>query len=321
MKLRPTQFVPVLLFLFVSTFLKASNNSIDLAANSYNTVTLFFPSTIKKVIKPASNFLFEYDANTNIGILKARKGAPSNLTVITNAGFIYSFTLRYTEKVKNFTYLLLQEQAIGTLKTGMENISLDPKSSEQLTSSRGIIGGKKTRDNPENIEAKTNDDIDPVNAMEVNKEKIGHSRSRNLYEGNKEDYYNIFCENNYLQKSNFKNRASSVSQVTLMLKNLIADREELYYVFELTNDSNTEFHVKDFDLFLYSPDTESRQRLESNYVYNASETVAPNSSNRFVYVSKNFQLGSTQKLYVKLEEVAGERRILLSLQAKIINAR
>ena len=106
----------VSLFLFVSISVAQANNlPINVIANENTTITFFFPAQIQTVIQPAVNYKFEYEPNSTMGTLVARKGAKSNLTVITKGGIIYSFLLQYDQEVDNFTYVLSPEQAIGKI--------------------------------------------------------------------------------------------------------------------------------------------------------------------------------------------------------------
>ena len=54
-------------------------------ANSTMTMALFFPSDIKQGITGSEHFVFTYnrEKEQNLGLLKAVKGNPSNLLVIT----------------------------------------------------------------------------------------------------------------------------------------------------------------------------------------------------------------------------------------------
>src|SRR5680860_1268499 len=100
-------------WLLTSGNLKANSGPITVEANENTTVSFFFPSPISKVIEPAAHFSFKREPDGNLATLKAKKGNPSNLTVITEDGDIFSFALSYSETIQNFTFVLSPEQAIG----------------------------------------------------------------------------------------------------------------------------------------------------------------------------------------------------------------
>ena len=84
-------------------------------ANSTMTMALFFPSDIKQGITGSEHFVFTYnrEKEQNLGLLKAVKGEPSNLLVITTDGKVYSYILKYAEHLENPNRFISVQESIG----------------------------------------------------------------------------------------------------------------------------------------------------------------------------------------------------------------
>tara|TARA_R110002050_G_scaffold65759_1_gene142113 strand:- start:927 stop:1739 length:813 start_codon:yes stop_codon:yes gene_type:complete len=93
-----------------------------LYANSTMTMALFFPSDIKQGITGSDNFVFTYnrEKEQNLGLLKAVKGTPSNLLVITTDGNVYSYILKYSEHLENPNRFIASNESIGNSKQVQE---------------------------------------------------------------------------------------------------------------------------------------------------------------------------------------------------------
>ncbi len=87
-------------------------------ANSTMTMALFFPSDIKQGITGSEHFVFTYnrEKEQNLGLLKAVKGNPSNLLVVTTDGKVYSFILKYAEHLENPNRFISIQESIGDAK-------------------------------------------------------------------------------------------------------------------------------------------------------------------------------------------------------------
>ncbi|MEL7270185.1 MAG: DUF4138 domain-containing protein [Bacteroidota bacterium] len=87
-------------------------------ANSTMTMALIFPSDIKQGITGSEHFVFTYnrEREQNLGLLKAVKGDPSNLLVITTDGKVYSYILKYAEHLENPNRFISVQESIGNAK-------------------------------------------------------------------------------------------------------------------------------------------------------------------------------------------------------------
>ena len=81
-------------------------------------MALFFPSDIKQGITGSEHFVFTYnrEKEQNLGLLKAVKGNPSNLLVITTDGKVYSYILKYAEHLENPNRFISVQESIGDAK-------------------------------------------------------------------------------------------------------------------------------------------------------------------------------------------------------------
>ncbi len=93
-------------------------------ANEKMTMALFFPSDIKQGITGSEHFVFTYnrEKEQNLGLLKAVKGNPSNLLVITTDGKVYSFILKYAEQIDNPNRFISIQESIGDSKRKLKEV-------------------------------------------------------------------------------------------------------------------------------------------------------------------------------------------------------
>lgn len=325
MKLQPIFFV--LLFIIFTLTVKANNSPISVYANESITVTLFFPSEITKVIQPANNYKFEYEENTTMATLVAKKGAASNLTVITKCGSIFSFLVNYEEKVSNFTYVLSSEHAIGKMKdSGTVSITqtiqpknkLTPKFTKLKSSKKKLVVAQEKASLDSDDMTTTSDSFSKETKAKT-KKSIGKGRS--LYETNTEDYYSVFCENNYDQGLRLSKQFISGLGVSLQLKAITADKNELYFVLGIDNTLDVDFNTKDLNFYVRSGQLDTPLEITPVYVFNSPKTVASNGKTNVVYVFKEFKLSSNEKIHIVMDEVGGaKKRVMLTVNSHTINS-
>ncbi len=336
--MKPTLIYFLLLFCGLSTF-AAVNNPILVPANEDTTVTFFFPENIMKVVTPASNYLFEYEENGTIGTLKAKKGAPSNLTVITMAGRIYSFLLRYEKEVVNFTYVLSPQESIGMIPTshGKTRVmrAVSGAKEDELIQAKAFNTRENTGSDGEattaeqtitmQVDSTNKDQANYIAAYPANSEeaKTGSNfvpKSGGLYEVDRNGYYDIFCENNFLQKGDFDAYGNTINRIGIQLNNIIADRNELYFFMEIQNTSWSDYTLRKLQFFVKTRELTTKLQVKELFTYNLPETVPEHSNHQLVFVCKKFKLAANQKVYVVLEEQEGRQRsVILPLEREGIN--
>ena len=85
-------------------------------ANDKKNVALFFPNPIRQGITGASHFVFTYNREKEqyFGLLQAKPGAESNLLTVTSDGSVYSYILKYSEKLPELNYFINENESIGS---------------------------------------------------------------------------------------------------------------------------------------------------------------------------------------------------------------
>jgi len=87
-------------------------------ANDEKNVALFFPEPIRQGITGSDNFVFTYNREKQqyFGLLQAKPGKESNLLVINQNGSIFSYIVRYREKLSTLNYFIPKANSIGNEK-------------------------------------------------------------------------------------------------------------------------------------------------------------------------------------------------------------
>ncbi|MEZ4841690.1 MAG: DUF4138 domain-containing protein [Flavobacteriaceae bacterium] len=100
-------------------------------ANDKKNVALFFPNPIRQGITGASHFVFTYNREKEqyFGLLQAKHGTESNLLAVTSDGKVYSYILKYSEKLPKLSYFIDEDESIGNESPKMEI----PKTKNSIT--------------------------------------------------------------------------------------------------------------------------------------------------------------------------------------------
>ncbi|SIT01971.1 protein of unknown function [Zobellia uliginosa] len=322
-------------FLFVSNTIVAQS-PLAVACNENSTVSLFFPSKLVKIVEPGVNFRFTYDESSNIGALQGRKGKNSNLTVITENGFIFSFNLSYSENVGKFNYIISPEQAVGKLNQGptvQSETNREPREDIQEAKESPLSkpsineGGEMLKEAIVEKEIPSNpieNQIIPENSPKLESEGTVYNDAfgveQDLYDVDREEYYRIFCENNYLQKTVFKRSFRQNKRIVLKLNNILVDREEIYFILQIENNSKREYHIDGVSFFKKAAVGQLQKIMKPRYTFNLQESLDPASVNEIVYVFKNFKLSSKELIYVALAEKDSDNMVILPLDNKQVNS-
>ncbi len=113
----------IILSVFISSLFgtNAQNRPLDtIYANETKTVSLFFPEPIRQGMTGAANYAFSYNREKEqyFGLLQATPGEESNLLVVSSTGQIYSYIVRYAEKVEKLNYFIDGAESIGNERSG-----------------------------------------------------------------------------------------------------------------------------------------------------------------------------------------------------------
>ena len=108
--------------LIVMATVKAQNGKVldTIYANEQMTVSLFFPHPIRQGITGSPNYAFSFNRERAqyFGLLQATPGENSNLLVVTENGSVYSYLLRYSQKLEKLNYFIDISDRIGHERTG-----------------------------------------------------------------------------------------------------------------------------------------------------------------------------------------------------------
>lgn len=333
------------LCLFASISIANANNlPITITANESVTVTLFFPSEIEKVIEPSVNYKFEYAQHGTMGTLVARRGAKSNLTVITNDGSIFSFSLQYHHEVNNFTYVLSSNQAIGIMDprgiTTSNTIIVEPTVKSILTEKplkdeRPVKEERKKLQDGENslkekikvsatqpsfVADSDTAQSDLITSSESAEELDDYMRENNLYNTDRAGYYDIFCENNFNQEVRLKKTLKAGTGVELQLNSIAGDNNELYFIFQVTNRLMSRFNAEKLRFYVRTSRKDEPLEMTPIHIFNHQESIEAGRTKKMVYVLKDFRLSKDQKVFVMLDEKDGNRNTILNIDSHTINA-
>lgn len=106
-----------------------------LYANEKKSVALFFPSAIQQGVTGTENYIFTYnrDKEQYLGLLQAKRGEESNLLVVNTDGSVYSFILKYKEKLDQLNYFISKTQSIGNQIPSIKQAPFQEKSVQKFT--------------------------------------------------------------------------------------------------------------------------------------------------------------------------------------------
>ena len=77
-------------------------------ANDQKNVALFFPAPIRQGITGSDNFVFTYNREVEqyFGLLQAKPGKESNLLVVSTNGSVFSYIVKYNDKLDQLNYFI-----------------------------------------------------------------------------------------------------------------------------------------------------------------------------------------------------------------------
>lgn len=140
-----------------------------------------------------------------------------------------------------------------------------------------------------------------------------------LYVVNKEQYFEIYCENNILQSSFFKRFFREEGDVRLRFKNIFKDRNEIYLILQVENLSERDYNINFLDFYIENEKSKNKKRLEPVFKYNFQDVVLSKTMHEMVFVFDEFKLDSKERLLIVLDEIDGLNLIVFPIQNSIIN--
>ncbi len=141
---------------------------------------------------------------------------------------------------------------------------------------------------------------------------------------NRTYYYQKFCS--YLLNRNqrigrIKKRNESI---VLSVENIVFDKEELYFVIQIENNSTLDYDLNFLNLSIETRQKgkkKSLQRLYQELIYrhHLPSKIEEGKMTRFVYVLPKFSLSNDRRAILELNEKDGERNIELTISHRYIN--
>lgn len=123
-----TLIITISLILGIQTIYGRGIQQLDtIYANERMNVALFFPTDIRQGIVGSKEFVFTYNRELGqpLGLLKATKGEPSNLLVITTDGKVYSYIIKYADVLTELNRFISVNSSIGDEHGREKEVVLD----------------------------------------------------------------------------------------------------------------------------------------------------------------------------------------------------
>lgn len=272
--------------------------------NNKKNVSLFFPKPIRQGIVGASHYAFSYNKETPnfLGIIKGNYGLPSNLLVITTDGQVYSFIVRYSKKLIQLNYFVSPEETIGNENQGKREKKREINVSKTFKKAKDYRGDYET----------------------VYYNNKLPDTAHYLYNTNRYEYYKKFALNQSVTAKKNVNIRKKVDDVELVLKDIVYNYNELYFVMEIRNGSGVDYDVN--FLNISTTNANKRRRKSSQtllkkpiYVYQLYSRVKRKTIDRVVYVVPKFSINKQKKVIIELNELNGERNITIEVDKDVIN--
>jgi len=265
--------------------INAQNPVLDtIYANDHKNVALFFPEPIRQGITGSENFVLTYNRETQ-----------------------QHFGLLQATPGKESNLLIIGNS--GSI------FSYIIRYSEQLEKLNYFIPGSKSIGNETpHISGKTS---------ETNQHPAGTSEIENGL-ARTGTYYQNFSSR--LLKSNQRiDRIEKRNEgINLRLKNIVFDREELYFVIEIKNGSPIDYELNFLNLSVETRKNGKKKSiqklvLEPVFKYNMPGIIPVGKTVRFVYVLPKFSIAADKVVVIDLKELNGERDLKLRLRKRVVN--
>lgn len=252
-------------------------------ANEQKNVALFFPDPIRQGITGSENFVFTYnrEKEQHLGLLQATPGVESNLLVISNTGSVFSYIVKYSEKLDKLNFFIPDSVRIG--KVAPDPVLQDEEIEEVVSESKSenLLADKISQ--YQNFSRHLLRNYQEIGNIKKQQEGI-ILRLENIAFYDETLYFEIEIENN-----------SSIN----------------YEPDFLTISVETKKQGK----------KKSLQKLVQEPIlkYQMPEKIIRGSSASFVYVLPKFSIADDKQVVIDLNERNGERDIKLKVKKKYIN--
>lgn len=262
--------------------------------NKNNNVNIVFESPIQRAYTGNNYYSLIFEQNVDkILVLKAVEGPDSNLFVLTEDNFMYNFIIAYKENLREFYKLIDITKAINyTGPVEQEN--------------------KETSDTDNAIKKDTVYNLQSVHNV------------KNLYENDKQAAMKKVCVSLTTQDHFYARSIVLANNISLQLMNIVNNKNELYFYFEIANKIGMDYDIDMFDYTLNTQSVKKRSNSQAQtitpiYTYWLPQKVKGNSKQRFVVVFEKFTVSHKKVFIMNIKEVNGERDIYIEIPSKQIN--
>lgn len=140
----------------------------------------------------------------------------------------------------------------------------------------------------------------------------------------KHQYYERFCSYILNRQDSISLRRNRKSGIVLHLGNIVFDKEELYFVIQIENNSSLDYDLNFLDVFVETRKKgkkKSLQRIDKEplYSYLVPSKIQKKTKTSLVYVLSKFSLSNERQVVLELNEKNGERDIKLKIPHRMIN--
>lgn len=137
-------------------------------------------------------------------------------------------------------------------------------------------------------------------------------------------YYERFCSYLIERKQHIGRLKKRNDGIVLSVENIVFDRDELYFVIKIENNSTLDYDVNFLNLNIQTRQKGKKKSLQSLYLkpifeYNMPVKVKENKTIKLVYVVPKFSISDERKVVLELNEKNGERNFILKISNDFIN--
>ena len=141
---------------------------------------------------------------------------------------------------------------------------------------------------------------------------------------NRNYYYEKFCSYLLDRKQRIGRIKKRNEGLALSVENIVFDKEELYFVIQIENNSTLDYDLNFLNLSIETRQKGKRKSLQRLYqepifIQNLPSKIVENETVRFVYVLPKFSLSNDRRVILELNEKDGERNIELKVSHRYIN--
>lgn len=305
----------ILSLLVGTTILAQTSANYTINVNENITTTIIFKDDIQSAVVGNNSYSFAFDKNnpSPVGILQGVKGPKSNLTVITHNGNLYNISIVYEKNNTISSHFLSDSLAVGNIK-GEVILSAELQQKEEK-----LIEQRKEelrRSEPIMLNDRSGE-----TTIILDKAVPEESES---YINDKQEYMRKFASNLVSKKDFYLRKFSFQNGLYFHLKNFVYNKNELYFVFKIDNESGLDYDVREVEIEMVSKDgskNTSSQALELKpmMIYNQPSRVEGHKKKTFVYVFDKFSIGDKKSINCTVIEEKGERNITIVLDESTIN--